>query len=76
MVGGVWLHSDGVPDVAIINLITRCCVEFRLDRVIQSSQAVLCQGSTGLVRNGSKPTCVLASPGLHTLASDAALVLL
>uniref|UniRef100_A0A674NKR6 tRNA wybutosine-synthesizing protein 4 n=1 Tax=Takifugu rubripes TaxID=31033 RepID=A0A674NKR6_TAKRU len=32
LVGGVWLHSDGVPDVAVINLVTRCCVEFRLDR--------------------------------------------
>ncbi|XP_056891644.1 tRNA wybutosine-synthesizing protein 4 [Takifugu flavidus] len=32
LVGGVWLHSAGVPDVAVINLVTRCCVEFRLDR--------------------------------------------
>lgn len=34
IVGGVWLHSVGVPDVVVINLITRCSVEFRLDRVI------------------------------------------
>lgn len=34
VVGGVWLQSDGVPDVVVIHLITRCCVEFRLDRVI------------------------------------------
>lgn len=40
VVGGVWLHSDAVPDVAVVNLITRSCLEFRLDRVIQSSQAV------------------------------------
>lgn len=76
MVGGVWLHSDGVPDVAVINLVTRCCVEFRLDRVIQSPQAVLCQVCSGLLRKGGKPTCVVASPGLHSLAPDAALVLL
>lgn len=76
VVGGVWLHSDGVPDVAVINLVTRRCLEFRLDRVIQSSHAVLCQVCTGLGRKGSRPTCVLASPGLRSLASDAALVLL
>lgn len=34
IVGGVWLDSAGVPDVVVINLITRCSVEFRLDRVI------------------------------------------
>lgn len=43
VVGGVWLHSGGVPDVVVINLITRCCMEFRLDRVSQSSRAVLHQ---------------------------------
>ncbi|KAG7463300.1 tRNA wybutosine-synthesizing protein 4 [Solea senegalensis] len=31
LVGGVWLHSDGVPGVAIIDLATRGSVEFRLD---------------------------------------------
>ncbi|KAM9347649.1 tRNA wybutosine-synthesizing protein 4 [Symphorus nematophorus] len=31
VVGGVWLHSDGVPGVAIINLITHSSVEFSLD---------------------------------------------
>lgn len=72
VVGGVWLHSGGVPDVVVINLITRCCTEFRLDRVSQSSPAVLCAGLEG---KGSKSTCVLASSGRRTLASDAALVL-
>lgn len=32
IVGGVWLDSAGVPDVVVINLITRCSVEFHLDR--------------------------------------------
>ncbi|XP_040003735.1 tRNA wybutosine-synthesizing protein 4 [Xiphias gladius] len=31
VVGGVWLHSDGVPGVAVINLCTRSSVEFSLD---------------------------------------------
>ncbi|XP_061648854.1 tRNA wybutosine-synthesizing protein 4 isoform X2 [Phyllopteryx taeniolatus] len=30
VVGGVWLHSAGVPGVAVINLSTRCSVEFSL----------------------------------------------
>uniref|UniRef100_H3CML5 tRNA wybutosine-synthesizing protein 4 n=1 Tax=Tetraodon nigroviridis TaxID=99883 RepID=H3CML5_TETNG len=32
VVGGVWLDSGGVPDVVVINLSTRCSVEFGLDR--------------------------------------------
>lgn len=74
VVGGVWLHSGGVPDVVVINLITRCCTEFRLDRVSQSSRAVLHQAPR-LVRKASESTCVLASSGRRALASDAALVL-
>ncbi|XP_054642567.1 tRNA wybutosine-synthesizing protein 4 isoform X2 [Dunckerocampus dactyliophorus] len=31
VVGGVWLRSDDVPGVAIINLDTRCGLEFRLN---------------------------------------------
>ncbi|XP_034042461.1 tRNA wybutosine-synthesizing protein 4 [Thalassophryne amazonica] len=31
VVGGVWLHSDGVPGVAVIDLRTGSGVEFRLD---------------------------------------------
>ncbi|XP_033472788.1 tRNA wybutosine-synthesizing protein 4 [Epinephelus lanceolatus] len=31
VVGGVWLHSDGVPGVVMINLTTRSSVEFSLD---------------------------------------------
>ncbi|CAJ1078943.1 tRNA wybutosine-synthesizing protein 4 isoform X1 [Xyrichtys novacula] len=31
VVGGVWLHSDGVPGVLIIDLTTQSCVEFSLD---------------------------------------------
>ncbi|XP_054470733.1 tRNA wybutosine-synthesizing protein 4 [Anoplopoma fimbria] len=31
VVGGVWLHSGGVPGVVVINLSTRSSVEFRLD---------------------------------------------
>ncbi|XP_063743083.1 tRNA wybutosine-synthesizing protein 4 isoform X2 [Eleginops maclovinus] len=31
VVGGVWLHSDGVPGVLMIHLSTRCSVEFRMD---------------------------------------------
>ncbi|XP_059199036.1 tRNA wybutosine-synthesizing protein 4 [Centropristis striata] len=31
VVGGVWLHSDGVPGVVIIDLSTCSSVEFRLD---------------------------------------------
>ncbi|XP_076012442.1 tRNA wybutosine-synthesizing protein 4 [Genypterus blacodes] len=31
VVGGVWLHSDGVPGVAVIDLITRSSMEFTLD---------------------------------------------
>ncbi|XP_068590319.1 tRNA wybutosine-synthesizing protein 4 isoform X2 [Cebidichthys violaceus] len=31
VVGGVWLHSDGVPGVAMMNLTTRCSVELSLD---------------------------------------------
>ncbi|XP_049904417.1 tRNA wybutosine-synthesizing protein 4 [Epinephelus moara] len=31
VVGGVWLHSDGVPGVVMINLATRSSVEFSLD---------------------------------------------
>ncbi|XP_057707902.1 tRNA wybutosine-synthesizing protein 4 [Corythoichthys intestinalis] len=31
VVGGVWLHSDSVPGVAIVNLSTRCSIEFSLD---------------------------------------------
>lgn len=34
VVGGVWLHSDGVPGGAIINLTTHSSVEFSLDTVI------------------------------------------
>ncbi|XP_061698638.1 tRNA wybutosine-synthesizing protein 4 [Syngnathoides biaculeatus] len=30
VVGGVWLHSAGVPGVAVINLSTRCSIEFSL----------------------------------------------
>lgn len=30
VVGGVWLHSDSVPGVALINLSRRCSVEFHL----------------------------------------------
>ncbi|XP_031729234.1 tRNA wybutosine-synthesizing protein 4 [Anarrhichthys ocellatus] len=31
VVGGVWLHSDGVPGVVMIHLTTRSSVEFSLD---------------------------------------------
>ncbi|XP_032364842.1 tRNA wybutosine-synthesizing protein 4 isoform X3 [Etheostoma spectabile] len=31
VVGGVWLHSDGVPGVVVIDLTTRSSVEFSLD---------------------------------------------
>uniref|UniRef100_UPI0037E8DBA5 tRNA wybutosine-synthesizing protein 4 n=1 Tax=Semicossyphus pulcher TaxID=241346 RepID=UPI0037E8DBA5 len=31
VVGGVWLHSDGVPGVVIINLATQSSAEFSLD---------------------------------------------
>ncbi|CAK6967690.1 tRNA wybutosine-synthesizing protein 4 isoform X1 [Scomber scombrus] len=31
VVGGVWLHSDGVPGVVVINLTTGSSVEFSLD---------------------------------------------
>uniref|UniRef100_A0A3B4YBH9 Leucine carboxyl methyltransferase 2 n=1 Tax=Seriola lalandi dorsalis TaxID=1841481 RepID=A0A3B4YBH9_SERLL len=31
VVGGVWLHSDGVPGVVVIDLSTRSSVELRLD---------------------------------------------
>ncbi|KAM7380210.1 hypothetical protein PAMP_003523 [Pampus punctatissimus] len=31
VVGGVWLHSDGVPGVAVINLTTGSSVEFSLE---------------------------------------------
>lgn len=31
VVGGVWLHPDGVPGVVVIDLATRGCVEFSLD---------------------------------------------
>ncbi|XP_061917615.1 tRNA wybutosine-synthesizing protein 4 isoform X2 [Entelurus aequoreus] len=31
VVGGVWLHSDGVPGVAVMGLDTCCSMEFRLD---------------------------------------------
>ncbi|KAM6934479.1 tRNA wybutosine-synthesizing protein 4 [Xenentodon cancila] len=31
VVGGVWMHSDGVPGVAVINLTTRTSQEFSLD---------------------------------------------
>lgn len=33
VVGGVWLQADGVPGVAVINLITRVTVEVRVDTV-------------------------------------------
>lgn len=33
VVGGVWLHSDGVPGVVVISLTTRSSVEFSLDTV-------------------------------------------
>ncbi|XP_071339977.1 tRNA wybutosine-synthesizing protein 4 [Trachinotus anak] len=32
-VGGVWLYSDGVPGVVVINLTTRSSVEFSLDTI-------------------------------------------
>nr|XP_020475690.1 tRNA wybutosine-synthesizing protein 4 isoform X2 [Monopterus albus] len=31
VVGGVWLHSDGVPGVVVVSLTTCCSVEFSLD---------------------------------------------
>uniref|UniRef100_A0AAQ4P4P0 tRNA wybutosine-synthesizing protein 4 n=1 Tax=Gasterosteus aculeatus aculeatus TaxID=481459 RepID=A0AAQ4P4P0_GASAC len=31
LVGGVWLHPDGVPGVAVIDLAARSSLEFRLD---------------------------------------------
>ncbi|XP_037344203.2 tRNA wybutosine-synthesizing protein 4 [Pungitius pungitius] len=31
VVGGVWLHSDGVPGVAVVDLSARSSAEFRLD---------------------------------------------
>ncbi|XP_077472563.1 tRNA wybutosine-synthesizing protein 4 [Stigmatopora argus] len=31
VVGGVWLHSDSVPGVAMVNLSTHCSLEFNLD---------------------------------------------
>lgn len=34
VVGGVWLHSDGVPGGVIINLTTGSSMEFTLDMVI------------------------------------------
>lgn len=33
VVGGVWLHSEGVPGVVMINLSTCSSVEFSLDTV-------------------------------------------
>ena len=33
VVGGVWMHSDGVPGVVMIDLATRSSVEFSLDTV-------------------------------------------
>lgn len=33
VVGGVWLHPDGVPGVVIVNLTTHSSEEFSLDTV-------------------------------------------
>lgn len=41
VVGGVWLHPDGVPGVVIVNLTTHSSVEFSLDTVIFRPLSVL-----------------------------------
>lgn len=53
VVGGVWLQADGVPGVAIINLINGVSVEVQLDTVSHSAHE-LYQVSTinGLLQNG------------------------
>lgn len=41
VVGGVWLHSEGVPGVAVIDLTSGSSVEFPLDTVMQYTSYLL-----------------------------------
>lgn len=86
VVGGVWLHSDGIPGVLIISLTTLVSMEFHLDTVLEShTMLFIASKATWLLllysdhmmkRLSNELGCVLTSPGLHTLAFDASLVLL
>lgn len=72
LVGGVWLHPDGVPGVAVIDLAARSSLEFRLDTVRHVHRRGLRLG----VFNEGLTDESLPAPELGALAPDAPLVLL